>query len=562
MHLVRPAQQSAARVPSSAGNARLLYQARASRAGLSTTAVRRAQRNRPVGLAVDGPWLPRPVVEEKPSSFAPPPKPTPGEHIYVKSVLERAFRLADADAAEAVVKEKAWEQSYNKHFVQMAQCLSRSQEAALQMAREGLAAAHELSRFCRHSETVSLDTAHELPSLCAKFGGFTLLDQEIKGTGELESTTQVQFQRRFYEGDALEELLQHWASKGAIEADCIPAVARSSGVDLRGEQVLVMGAVAEVRPMETLLNRGATVIAVDKRGEPFMWGPICQVASESAGTMHAPITPSAVAGIQSCGGTKARVPESLGCSITEELPELLQYLNEAIDCERPLTICVLPAGTGQEMLRNSVGCDVLVENFVKKYEERQSRLPTVAYFSPATAAWALPEAFEADGLAHLPAYAKLLGLESNLVQSEAMIADCLLEAQGPEFAMAAQLMAWRALDLSARGCPISFHCSPAVRGPQFVQRRRELRNTLTGFGTGLFGQLQILNRRTASEVMSAMLVSDMRRSAEEQAVKSVQDLSREAFHSGFWRMRYRPQSLAPLAAKMGRVLHLREDLDM
>eukprot|EP00451_Oxyrrhis_marina_P034310 CAMPEP_0204364794 /NCGR_PEP_ID=MMETSP0469-20131031/41418_1 /ASSEMBLY_ACC=CAM_ASM_000384 /TAXON_ID=2969 /ORGANISM="Oxyrrhis marina" /LENGTH=112 /DNA_ID=CAMNT_0051353771 /DNA_START=7 /DNA_END=341 /DNA_ORIENTATION=- len=76
-----------------------------------------------------------------------------------KQILADSVAQLDPKLAEAIRGEKDWRYQYPGHFVASIQASLRSPAAALQNARDGLAAVHRQFQFVRGGQALSLAEA-------------------------------------------------------------------------------------------------------------------------------------------------------------------------------------------------------------------------------------------------------------------------------------------------------------------------------------------------------------------------------------------------------------------
>src|SRR4029077_299844 len=164
-----------------------------------------------------------------------------------------------------------------------------SRQASLGIAGAGLAALHARMTVARASgdEITLTEWSASEPTR-------HLETVELTGTAAPERELSLPFRGERLRGDALRLRLDGWVTAGVLEPSASDAVrtvmANPDWLSLDGHTVAVLGAGAEMGPLQALLRWGARVAAVDlPRAE--LWERILQTASTGAGTLLVPVGP-------------------------------------------------------------------------------------------------------------------------------------------------------------------------------------------------------------------------------------------------------------------------------
>ncbi len=454
-----------------------------------------------------------------------------------KGVVADAVRTADAAAADAVLAARDWRSSYLEHVVALTAAGARSSGASLAIARAGLGAVAARTVFVegdRERPLADALSAAEAPAL-----GTTT----VRGTGERVRTLRVPYRGEVLEGDTLLRQLDAWVAAGTAEPSFRTAVGRvvehPEWLDLSDRAVAVLGAGAEMGPLEALGGWGAHVLAVDVPRED-VWSRITRTAEAGAGTVSAPTTHGV-----------------LGADVLQQTPALAPWLAQAAP-DLPLTVGSYAYADGGTHLRLAAAADAVVVELLRRGHDvgyAELATPTDAFVVPSEVVEEARRRWAARGVKGLlQAPARRLGLFAQAYTQDVEtddgrrvgIADSLVPQQGPNYALAKRLQRWRALVGRADGVPVSANVAPATR-TRSVTSNRVLAAAYAG--AGRFG-VEVFEPATSRALMAAMLVHDLRQPPAPLAHPD--DLLAEgAAHGGFWRVPYSPRSVLTLAAAAG-----------
>ena len=136
---------------------------------------------------------------------------------------------------------------------------------------------------------------------------------ELEGRGEAERELSLPFHGRRLRGDALHDQLDTWVADGVMEPSAAEAVrlvmANPDWLRLEGRIVAVLGAGAEMGPLQALLHWGADVTAVDL-AVPNVWERVAAAAYDGAGTVRVLVRPGGSPG--SAGPVRTSSPRCRG----------------------------------------------------------------------------------------------------------------------------------------------------------------------------------------------------------------------------------------------------------
>jgi hypothetical protein len=480
-----------------------------------------------------------------------------------RGVVADAMREVDPAGARAVERETNWRSGYITHLRRLTEAGLGSRDAALGIARAGLASLHERMRVAGPD---GLD--HELATLRDTPASRELTTVEVTGRGEPARALEIPYRGRRLAGDELRRQLDAWVVAGVIEGSCAAAVSRVIGnpdwLSLPDTTVVALGAGAELGPLRPLLTWGATVAAVDLP-DPAIWSRVVAAARERAGTLLVPVAADApidvddiraagAAGGRGARGDDAALARHAGIDLVAEVPAGADWVGSVPG--RPVLGTYAYADGGTHV-RVSLAIDALGQRVAGIRPDL-----ALAYLATPTDVFAVP----ADAVQQsVRAYgqrsrtAKLVGrplraasggrlLRRNYAPGvDPGICDALVPQQGPNYALAKRLQRWRAMVARAEGATVSLNVAPSTR-TRSVVKNRVLAAAYAG--AHRFG-IEIFEPATSNALMAALLVHDLHTHGGPDREHPWQDEAHGAAHGGLWRAAYAPRSALGLATVLG-----------
>jgi hypothetical protein len=448
-----------------------------------------------------------------------------------RAVVADALRRADPAGAEDAEQEPNWRAGYLAHFRRLIGAGLPSRQAAVSVARDGLASLHRRMRVVGHG---GAETA--LDALITAPAGRVPATVTVEGTGVAEKELSVPYHGELLRGSALLRRLDAWVTEGAIEPSCAEAVravaARPDWLALPGRTVVALGAGAEVGPLPVLLSWGARVIGVDLPGAAI-WDRVLESARRGAGTLLVPET-----------------DDGPGVDLTSNVPAVADWLAAA---DGPLVLGNYVYADGAANVRVASAVDALTMRL-------QARRPDIAlaFLATPTDVFAVPGdavAQSARAYASRSLAAKLGGRLSGgrLLRrayppgADPGVFDGLVRQQGPNYVLAKRVQRWRATVAHDDGATVSINVAPPTR-TRSVTRNRVLAAAYAG--AHRFG-LQVFEPATTKVLMAALLVHDVHTGGGPTRAHPWQDEAHQAAHGGLWRIAYSPRTALGLAALLG-----------
>jgi hypothetical protein len=450
-----------------------------------------------------------------------------------RAILADAAGAVDAALQQRIRSCSEWRSDYMA-LVRELTLACAEREASLAIADAGLRSMRSRLVVEHRGGTASLDDALATIEPCDELG-----TGEIHGTAQPLRTLRVPYRGRELHGGALSEQLERWVDAGTVEPSFAGAVRRvmenPEWLALRRRRVALVGAGAEIGPLQPLCSWGADVIVLDLP-RASVWERIGEVAQAGAGTVRIPLAADG----------------SQGVDVLGMLPETRAWLDAAAQ-EDELVLGMYAYADGGTHVRVSGAFDALATDLL-------ARRPTTAlsFLATPTDAFLVPQETVARARAAyagrrlrrlLQAPAQLLSggrLFAPAYGDGAPVADALVKQQGPNYAIAKRLQRWRGMLANAQWHQVSLNVAPAT-WTRSVTKNRILAAAYAG--AHRFG-IEIFAPETTRVLMAALLVHDLHQppapSAEPERL-----FSDAAAHGGLWSAAYEPRSALGVAALAG-----------
>jgi hypothetical protein len=467
-----------------------------------------------------------------------------------RSVVADALGRADPAGALDASRETNWRTGYLAHFRRLIEAGLASKQAAVSVARDGLASLHRRMRIVGAE-----DDEAALDAVVSASARHVLTTVPVAGSGVAETELSVPYRGERLSGRALLSQLDAWVDAGVIEPSCADAVrtvaACPEWLALPGRTVAVLGAGAEVGPLPVLLNWGARVIGVDLP-RPAIWDRVLEVARRSGGTLLVPVARDKAAPDREGG---ADLAQRAGFDLADDIPAIADWL---AGVDGPLVLGNYVYADGAANVRVSSAVDALT---VRLQAERRDvalaflATPTDVFAVPGEAVAQSARAYAARSRAAKLGAWPLRALSAGRLLrpgyppgADPGICDSLVPQQGPNYVLAKRLQRWRAMVARDGGATVSLNVAPPTR-TRSVTKNRALAAAYVG--APRFG-VEIFEPATCKTLMAALLVHDLNTGGGGPAqAHPWQDEARAAAHGGLWRAAYAPRSVLGLAALLG-----------
>lgn len=457
-----------------------------------------------------------------------------------RAVVADALDVADPIGSKAALRETNWRRGYGEHFRRLVEAGLLSEAAAVDIARGGLESLHTRMRALVPGSEVEVPIdevfEHGDPSTALR----TATGQ---GQHDPERELTIPFKGERLRGDDLRRQLDVWLAAGSLEPSAAEAVrevaANPEWLALPGRQLVVLGAAAEMGPLQAALRWGAEVVAVDLP-RPALWRDVLQIAHNSAGTLHFPVSDEST-----------QLHDVAGADLLHELPAVASWL---LGIDGDLVIGNYVYADGATNLRVSTAVDALTTHLLETREDLALAFlatPTDVFAVPAETVEFSKKAYEQRKLRFArPVVRAVSGgrlLKRNYAPgADPGINDSLVLQQGPNYILAKRIQRWRATTARRDGIEVSMNVAPPTRTRSVVKNRAL---AAAYAGAHRFG-VEVFQPATSNTLMAALLVHDLyagtgpvREPWREEADKAV--------HGGLWRGPYEPRSALGIAAVLG-----------
>jgi len=477
-----------------------------------------------------------------------------------KRILTQVLNCAGCSAeAAACAAEKNWRFGYSKHFENVALAMASSSDTAIDMAWAGLAEARAVFEFdmLATGDTVPLaSVVGTLGSGNVAKGQRTIYTGIITGKKAFQAPQlAVPYGGKTYSGKELVDLARRFVREGQAQASFADsvheAVVHPEWHDLRGKIFVLIGATSEMGPLNQLLDRGATVVAIarpNSKSKPHKWQKLIAKAENSCGRLVVPLSRRPDQGVNLAAGA--------GADATAEIPELIHWLcsSEIRGLgDGPLHIYSGIYLDGEGFVRASVAMDAIVDGCTAKREVKPVLLyidtPSHVHLVPRTASASSKRFRASTGTVQKILYTlgllKPLRFRRSRESAEREVMVGLANEQGPNYAIAKYLQRWRALVARHSGCLVSITNGPAAKTNSVMHAKTMafVMNHLHWIPPNVAHEPE-----TVKELMAMIMVRDLQSShalARPHAkTLHVLDICEEnAWHGGMWLSPYEARSI-------------------
>jgi hypothetical protein len=463
-----------------------------------------------------------------------------------RAVVAECLRDVDPVGALGAEHENNWRSGYPAHFRRVLEAGLPSRDAAVTIAAQGLQA---VRTRMHHRAANGAETP--LDAMDLGQGKTAPACVEIVGRGRRDEQFSLPLRGDRLTGAALERQLASWTAVGVMEptaADRVRALmAHPEWLSVAGRTVVVLGAGAEMGPLQALLRWGARVAAIDLPSREI-WQRVTATARDRAGTLLVPLP------ADHAGTDDSVVVDGAGLNLLSDLGSAARWIG-ALDGQLVLGNYVYADGVTN--VRLSAAVDALTVHL-------QAARPEVAlaFLATPTDVFAVPEDVVAQAQRAYEARSRMsrtLGRSLRVASAGRLlrrqyvpgvypgIHDAVVVQQGPNYSLAKRLQRWRATVARDAGSAVSLNVAPPTR-TRSVLKNRALAAAYAG--AHRFA-IEVFEPATANTLMAALLVADLHTGGGPVHDHPWEDEAYAAVHGGLWRGPYEPRSALGLAAVLG-----------
>ena len=468
-----------------------------------------------------------------------------------RSVVAEALRAVDPVGSASATRETNWRQGYLPHFRRLVEAGLSSDDAAVTIARDGIAALHDQMRWAAEGDDRPLADAFDVPERVARSADRPTSSATRRSVAQRRPTAPSPC--RMPVSDSRATRSAAGSTRGSRPAPWSRSCAEAIGkvidnpdwLDLSDRTVVVLGAAAEMGPLRTLLRWGVDVAAVDLPRKD-LWERLIGETRKSAGSITAPVRRG-----------DSPLAERLGGDLVHDLRAVTEWV-ERLD--GPLVIGNYVYADGATNVRVSAAVDALSARLI---ETRGRDDVALAFLATPTDVFAVPGSAVARSVTNYAERrtSKVLRVPLRTLSGGRLlrrnyvpggdpdtpgINDSVVVQQGPNYLLAKRLQRWRATAYRADGGLVSLKVAPPTR-TRSVLKNRALAAAYAG--AHRFG-IEVFEPGTANTLMAALLVHDLRTGSPAQP-HPWQDEAYAAVHGGLWTAAYDPRSALGLAALLG-----------
>lgn len=450
-------------------------------------------------------------------------------------VVVDALEATDPVGAASARRETNWRNRYAEHLRRAFEAGLVSEDAAVRIARDGLASLHRRMLVSDGEDEVPLDEVFDAAVRRP------LHTETISGNGERVEELAIPVGGEMLSQGRLQRQLDAWVKEGSMEPDAAHAirevVRHPEWLSMPGKKVAVLGATAEMGPLRALLSWGAEVVALDLP-RPELWKTLLPLAAESGGVMHYPVH-------------EPGDERSAGVDLLTDLAAAHAWLS-GFGGELVLGNYVYADGVTN--LRVSMASDALAVRMLADRDDislAYLATPTDVFGVPANVVEASADAYDHRALRVIRPLLKAVSggklLRRNYPRGEDPgVIDAIIPQQGPNYLLAKRLQRWRATVARRDGAAVSMHVAPPTKTSS-VTKSRVL---AAAYGGAHHFGVHVFEPATSNHLMAVLLIHDTYAGTGELR-EPWREEAEKAIHGGLWRGPYAPRSALGLALTLG-----------
>ena len=418
---------------------------------------------------------------------------------YRWDLLALTVSLTDADHLQkGIAKEKNWRYGYDEWMLkvyeaQVLQC-AKDKQVALQSLNAGLEAATDLEFERPNGSIVPLK--EEMACEVSTLSSITII-----GTGASVTELIVPYKGADLSGDALQSQLGAWSDYGCMEPDCAAAIQRgvNNVASIKGQSFVVLGATSELGPLKKLLQCGATVYAVGRKG----WAELIAFARTTAGTLVIPVTGNP--------STDDEIVAAAGADLIKDPAAAKTWILSCINNSPGKVVIGTYLYADSDLnVRITAVAEVIIAAAAALGKDKVG----FAWLGSFAVAHIIPEiAAEAQltGASRMSWWQRATGRSLyreplEFQTGKAHVYKGYATFQGPNYALAQHMRQWRAMLMSDQGFVVSSPMAPPCRTESVVHNATA---AIVLEGMSYFPPSEVFDAETANGLLFGLLVSGL-----------------------------------------------------
>ena len=476
----------------------------------------------------------------------------------VKKILAASVADINPVLAQKILDEKKWRKKYPGYINRINAVGIKSSKACLTIAQKGLDEAYQTLCFVRKETEMSINRAMETFTDVKFFTAVINGGRPPKGS----PCFSLPYKNRTLSQDSLIRQTDAWEQNGIFE----PSFARSlknvahhkTWSNLSGRTFVLLGAGSEIAPFKTLLDLGATVVAVDLP-RPAIWERLIRIARQSAGKLIMPIKKTFDPTL-----SDEQLAALAGSDLACDAPEIRTWL---LGMKRPMTIGAYAYADGAVHVRIAMAMDAIIKNITAKRDDIN-----IAFYLTPSDSYAVPKSvveasrskrqnqtylsffysvarFLSFGKMFTPHNDTLIKTDKNKTYG---LSDNMIIQQGPGYILAKNIQKWRGLTARDKGIRVSGNVAPATT-PRSVFKNWLL---AAGYAGLAHFKAEAFKSETTGAMMAAALICDLNDKSSAANPETVLSHPFELFmknanHGGLWRVTFKPRSVLAFSVCLG-----------
>lgn len=476
----------------------------------------------------------------------------------IKQCLAASVSALDPKAAESITSDNTFRATYYKAFVDIAKLSVTTPDAALDIAKRGLAATREV--FVQRGNSLREVEAQEFEAMTSPPKFYSVVVEGSAAPSPFRCPWAGRDLRIGELATAMSKLVAKGAAEPTAQQSLETLAANPAMLDLSSGPFVfaVLGAGSQMGPARSLLAMGATVMAVDLPNRPKSWAPLVAYARASPGRLIVPVAVGDSSRLSGVPEEDEELCAAAGADVLVNWAEIAKWMVTSAGSQRLVIGSYLYADAGL-FTRISMAADAIVSAVCAARPDTALASicsPTEVFSVPAEANAEARRRYRTWNV-HTPwqrAFGAASGyryLEENIPQNVNghLIQDSQCWQQGPNYAFSKLIQRWRCIVARSCGHTVSSNVAPMTVTESVMHNPLVKAGAL---GCQIFGIVPF-EPDTSNALMTAFTVFDLKdpsspSNPEVQLAHPLQLFEHNSVHGGTWRCAYKTNSYTEVSA--------------